>query len=82
MEDRIYRTLNGKQILRDRIDDFKEAFIEFYGEENRDFVEKQFSKVILIGYLSPEDEKRIVNSAIKDKNKEIFNRIIEESILN
>ena len=71
MEDRIYKILNGNQTLRERIGDFKEAFIEYYGEDSREYVEKQFSKMLLIGFLSPKDENNIIKKAFENKSNEL-----------
>ena len=79
MEDRIYRILNGNQTLRDRIGDFKEAFVEYYGEESRKFIEKQFSKMLLIGFLSPKDENNIIKKAFENKSNEFHKRILTEA---
>lgn len=79
MEDRIYRVLNGNQTLRDRIGDFKEAFVEYYGEECRKFIEKQFSKMLLIGFLSPKDENNIIKKAFENKSNEFHKRILTEA---
>ena len=79
MEDRIYKILNGNQTLRERIGDFKEAFIEYYGEDSREYVEKQFSKMLLIGFLSPKDENNIIKKAFENKSNELHKRILTEA---
>ena len=73
------KMLECNKVLRDNINVYKEAFVMYYGEDKRSFIEEQFSKVLLIGAVSPEAMKSFFRKIKDNKSKEIFDRIISNS---
>lgn len=74
----IFRLLNPTEELRNNLDQFKEAFIEFYGEESRNEIDEKFSKMLPIAYISPEQLKVLLINL----EKRFTNEIIGEILLN
>lgn len=74
----IFRLLNPTEELRNNLDQFKEAFIEFYGEESRNEIDEKFSKMLPIAYISPEQLKILLINL----EKRFTNEIIGEILLN
>lgn len=74
MIDLINKNLNIHQLLKEKLDVFKEIFIEYYGEESREFIEYKFSHLATIGYLPLDDLK----SLIRDLEKELSDNIMSK----
>lgn len=77
--DDIAKLLMPNEVLRNNLDKFKEAFIEFYGEESRTEIEDKFSKILPIGYISPEQLSRNLSDIVKKFTDESFIRILQNS---
>ena len=77
--DNIAKLLMPNEVLRNNLDKFKEAFIEFYGEESRTEIEDKFSKILPIGYISPEQLSRNLSDIVKKFTDESFIRILQNS---
>ena len=52
MEDSLTKLLECNDNFRKHIKDFIEIFVEYYGEEERTYIEEQFNSALLVGYLS------------------------------
>ena len=74
----IERNLNIHQFLKENINNYKEVFIEYYGEESREFIEHKFSHLATIGFI-PTDS---IRSYLIDIEKEISNEILEKQDFN
>ena len=75
MIDLINRNLSIHQLLKENLDKFKEIFIEYYGEESRDFIEYKFSHLATIGIL-PID---VIKCYIREiEEKEIGEDLLEQ----
>lgn len=72
----ILKFLTPNEILRNNLDQFKEAFIEFYGEESRNEVEEKFSKMLPIAYISPDQLKILLINLEKRFTDEIIGEIL------
>lgn len=76
--DRILRILNANEVLRENINEFKKAFIEYYGENSRAEVEDKFSKMLPIGYTSPDLIENILYTIENNYTDNVLNHILED----
>ena len=76
--DRILRILNANEILRKNINEFKRAFIEYYGENSRAEIEDKFSKMLPIGYTNPNLIKNILYTLENIFTDNVFNNILKD----
>ena len=76
MIDRNLKFLNCKEELEKSIPIFKEAFIEYYGEEYRQEIEEKFSKAKFIGYQSIEGLESTIRDFSIIKTSELIQAII------
>ena len=67
MLDRIEMFLDCNDVLQRKIKIFKEYFIKYYGEERREEIERQFSKALYIGYMTPQCRRNALNKFIKEE---------------
>ena len=72
MDDRLLRYINGNEEIKKAMPVFKEAFIQFYGEEHREEIEKKFSNLLPIGYIAPKDIELCVSKLTKRKSEELI----------
>lgn len=72
----VLKSLNPTEVLRNNINQFKEAFVEFYGEDSRNEIEEKFSKMLPIAYTRPDK----IDTILRDLEKIITNQIIDETI--
>lgn len=70
----INKNLNIHQLLKEKLDVFKEIFIEYYGEESREFIEYKFSHLATIGFVPTDD----IQSYLYDVEKELSNNILSK----
>ena len=68
--------LNGTQHLRNNLDKYIEAFVEYYGEEEREHIVEKFSDATFFLTISPEKLLQITTEA----NKEISDYLVKELI--
>ena len=54
-EDKIKRYLEPTEYLKEHLKDIIEAFVEYYGEEHREYIVEKLSKILLIAHQSDED---------------------------
>ena len=73
-----YRMLNPTETIQRAMPAITEAFVTFYGEENREFIEQKFRDILIIGYSSPATVKRILNDMKKIKSDELIKSFLEE----
>ena len=76
--DKILRALNSNEVLRNNLDKFIDAFAEFYGESSRAEIEEKFSRMLPIGYISPDELSR----KLRDLGKIFTDQAIEEILAN
>lgn len=70
----INKNLNIHQLLKEKLDAFKEIFIEYYGEESREFIEYKFSHLATIGFVPVEN----IRMYLYDAEKELSNNILSK----
>ena len=74
MIDLINKNLHIHQLLKDNITIFKNIFIEYYGEENREFIENKFSHLKTIGFTSTDNICTLLGDFEKETSKNILNK--------
>ena len=83
MEDRIIRDLEPTKYLKDKLSLYIEAFISYYGEEYREYIENRLNNIFIIAYQSDDNllnklrslEEKLGQGVDKDKYKEYYDRI-------
>lgn len=73
----ILNKLNAYRTLQENISKYIDVFVDFYGEEKRDEIERKFNNAIFIGYLSPEKQQSELAKLIKEKSKELESKVLE-----
>lgn len=63
------KLLNGDETFISKLPAIIEVFVQFYGEENRSYIEERFNSIIPICFNKPE-EKRYIIQEVQDKVKE------------
>lgn len=69
--------LNADRTLQENISKYIDVFVDFYGEDKRDEIERKFNNATFIGYLSPERQQVELTKLIKEKSKELESKVLE-----
>ena len=81
MKDRIIRDLEPTQYLNDKLNLYIEAFISYYGEEYREYIEKKLNNIFIIAYQRDDDlsyKLRLLEEKLgQDVVKDIFRKYYE-----
>lgn len=72
----ISQRFNASIIIREKLSQIIEAFVNFYGEEERDYIEDKFKNVFIVSYGSPKSYERII-----EKNDKKVKDYLEEKLL-
>lgn len=81
MLDRIEMFLDCNEVLQRKIEIFKKYFIKYYGEERKEEIERQFSKAIYIGYMTPQCRRNALNKFIKEESSLLQDVIVKRTSL-
>ena len=73
----ILNKLNADRILQENISKYIDVFVDFYGEDKRDEIERKFNNATFVGYLSPEMQQVELTKLIKEKSKELESKVLE-----
>lgn len=73
----ILNKLNADRTLQENISEYIDVFVDFYGEDKRDEIERKFNNATFIGYLSPERQQVELTKLIKEKSKELESKVLE-----
>ena len=73
----ILNKLNADRTLQENISKYIDVFVDFYGEDKRDEIERKFNNATFIGYLSPEWQQVELTKLIKEKSKELESKVLE-----
>ena len=73
----ILNKLNADRILQENISKYIDVFVDFYGEDKRDEIERKFNNATFIGYLSPERQQVELTKLIEEKSKELESKVLE-----
>ena len=79
MIDNYLKVLNANETILEHLDDIKDAFITFYGEESREFIENKFKHFDLVTFISPENMQILISSIKKEISDSAKKRILESS---
>ncbi len=69
--------LNADRTLQENISKYINVFVDFYGEDKRDEIERKFNNATFVGYLSPERQQVELTKLIKEKSKELESKVLE-----
>lgn len=72
----ISQRFNASIIIREKLPQIIEAFVNFYGEEERNYIEDKFKKTFIVSYASPKSYEKIIN-----KNDEKVKDYLEMKLL-
>ena len=83
MEDRIIRDLEPTKYLKNNLYKYIEAFISYYGEEYREYIENKLNNTFIIAYQNDDDllsklrslEEKLGQDVAKEKYKAYYERI-------
>ena len=81
MEEKINKLLDSNNSLKNHIKDFIEIFVEYYGEEQRNYIEQKFNGALYNGYLPLDEFRYKIKELEIIKSKELYKRIIENTSL-
>ena len=73
----ILNKLNADRTLQENISKYINVFVDFYGEDKRDEIERKFNNATFVGYLSPERQQVELTKLIKEKSKELESKVLE-----
>ena len=66
------KKLSCSKVLKDALPKLIEAFVDYYGEEARDDIEKKFNDTFFIGYLSYKELKSLILNTKEEFSKYIL----------
>ena len=78
MNKSLERKLSPDIILRDFMPQITETFIEYYGEENKEDIEKKFQNMFLICTQTPNGLKSKLFNLKKDYSKELISSFFDK----
>ena len=73
----ILNKLNADRTLQENISKYIDVFVDFYGEDKRDEIERKFNNATFVGYLSPEMQQVELTKLIEEKSKELESKVLE-----
>lgn len=82
MNSTLYKMLNPTATLEQSLPAIIEAFVLFYGEENRSYIEEKFSNTIMIGYGVPDKLPSILSKANKNITEELIENFFNKALIN
>ena len=71
--------LQFNQKLREKIGQFIEIFVAYYGEEEREKIEKKFNSALFCGYFTDHDFNYAINKEEQNETDRILNNIMSQS---
>lgn len=73
----ILNKLNAYRTLQENISKYIDVFVDFYGEDKRDEIERKFNNATFVGYLPPEMQQVELTKLIEEKSKELESKVLE-----
>lgn len=73
----ILNKLNADRTLQENISKYIDVFVDFYGDDKRNEIERKFNNATFVGYLSPERQQVELTKLIKEKSKELESKVLE-----
>lgn len=71
----VLELFNSTQILNDKKEMIKQAFLEYYGNDYEDIINERFNKVTILGYLYVKDYKEILSKYSGQMDENLKNKI-------
>lgn len=78
MSEETKRKLNSTQAIADNMDNIIEAFVTYYGEENRERITNRFSNMVIAGHITLRQMERIINDDENEKIAELVQEFFEK----
>ena len=72
------KKLHPTETILKTMPSFIEAFVAFYGEEEREHITKKFNNMLVIGYSQPSSISSIINKSNKEKNEELTQEFLSK----
>ncbi|MBR6689949.1 MAG: hypothetical protein IKL65_01290 [Bacilli bacterium] len=79
MNDTLYKLLEPTKTIEESMPRIIEAFVTFYGEENRAYIEEKFKNLVVVGYGLPERISGILYEIKKNKTNELKEKFFEKA---
>ena len=73
--------LECNERFREHIKDFIEVFVQYYGEEQRKFIERRFNSVLYVGYIPESEFKYTINKIEVLESQKMYKDIIDKTNL-
>ena len=70
--------LECKRNLREHIKDFIELFVEYYGEEQREYIEEKFNSALIIGYASETEINNAISNSKKEESRRLYKEVVDK----
>lgn len=68
--------LECNKIFNEHIKDYIEVLVDYYGEEQRTYIEEKFNQVIFVGYISETQLENIISAIEEEKSDILYNEIV------
>ena len=81
MENKFGLLLECNQNLRNHIQDFINIFVDYYGEEQRPYIEQRFNSTALLGFLTIPELSRILKNISKNESNKLFKTLLKNTNL-
>lgn len=72
------RKLKINEYINNALPQIIEAFVQYYGEENRDYITARFNSMTMIGYGNPTNANGIISKIQRDLSDNLINNILNE----
>ena len=79
MSDNELGFLNYEEYLKKNINCYLEAFVQFYGEDSREFITEKFKNAIYIGYQDVKEKEAFINKLEKNYTKLYFEEELKKA---
>ena len=75
--EKLTSVLECNEKLREHIKDYIEIFVEYYGEDQRAYIEEKFNRAIFVGYLSDINLSNTLHEIENEKSNMLYDEIVE-----
>ena len=82
MNSTLYKMLDPTNTIEQSLPAIIEAFVLFYGEENRAYIEEKFSNTIMIGYGVPDKLRSILSKVNENITEELIENFFNKALIN
>ena len=78
MNEEILKKINARDIINNKLKIIMEIFIKFYGEEEREYIEKVFNHITIIPYCTPEEMDLMIKNSELQELENSINKFIKK----